>query len=190
MKEEIRIGENGEIDPDSAVFESKGVVDLPGLAVTLSNALVTLSGQQCQSLQGPIVYALFRNGVAWYVGMSGAGITRALTTGNSQIAGFCPGDNIYIWSCETVKEACSLEQDLIEAWNPQANKAVPTPIRERCDHCGGEILHTVTRGSARKYCSHKCRSRAYRQRKEGEKLERRVDADRNIAKLLCPECSE
>ena len=152
--------------PQIGPVETGHHVDLPALSVTLSNALVTLSGSECRALQGPIVYALFRNGVAWYVGMSTRGIIRPLSLGNDGIAGFAHGDTLYVWAFGTEAEACAAEQEFIVAWNPRANKAIPTPIKAHCALCGKELIHTYTRGSAQKYCSHRCRTRAYRFRKE------------------------
>lgn len=163
--------ENAEFEADLKPTMSElaqGSVTLPVTCLnaleTLSSATLMLTAEHCRCLKGPIVYAYLREGSALYVGMSTIGMSRPIQ--NPFLDEMQRGDFVLIWICHSQKTARELEQRLIAAFRPKLNKATPI-YWESCDECGNPLqLDGPSRGSPKKYCSQKCRTRAYRRRKE------------------------
>lgn len=57
---------------------------------------------------------------------------------------------------------------------------VPTRVKTYCPVCGDSFIQVIGNGSVQRYCSHKCREEARRQRKADRLAEQQVIVNSNM----------
>ena len=84
-----------------------------------------------ETFLGPIVYKIYLGSALMYVGMSGQGFSRALTTGH-QHAEVLRHElaRLEVMSCRTASEALGIENELIRFHKPPLNKTVEKSSRQ------------------------------------------------------------
>lgn len=141
-------------------------------------------GELATLYRGSIVYGLFRDGRAIYIGMSLRGFQRPLDVGHHALGPKIvePDDVLVAWRCET---PVALERELIVALKPERNKVAGHAFGDKIPSLDGEALRTAER---------ELKERTKRNRSKRESLMRRlaeaekIDADlpdleRKVAEL-------